>query len=236
MNVTDMLQAIESQDEPLSMGLTLEERVRVIVGAAPTVFSPSQIGGLIRRAKLRYPNADLRQVALIEERGLNRNTLTAIGGCTFIEQNQNMVFQAFRGPGKSLLGCALAKQACRDRIRTQYARMSDLEEQRLQAQDKPLGASKFQKKYRSFTLLVVDEWLRDPPSGDFLRMLLELMERCCGSTSTLFCAPYRHKARHRRLFSGVHFDAVMFPFIPNTIWIETGSYNMERRSRPFSHS
>ena len=118
MNATDMLQAIEAQDETLSMGLTFEERVRLIVDEAHSAFSTSQVGGLIRCAKLRYPNADLRQVELIEERGLNRNTLTGIGSCAFIEQNQNVVFQGFTGSKKSYLGCALTKQACRNRIRT----------------------------------------------------------------------------------------------------------------------
>lgn len=171
MNATDMPQAIETQDETLGMGLTFEARVRLIVDEAHSAFSTSQVGVLIRRAKLRYPNADLRQMDLIEERGQNRNTLTAIGSCDFIEQNQNVVFQGFTCSGKSHLGCALAKQACRNRSRTQYVRMPELEEEWVQAHDKPLGASKFLKEYGSFTLLVLDEWLLDRPSGDFLRML-----------------------------------------------------------------
>lgn len=150
MNATEMLQAIEAQDEAMNMALTFDERVRLIVDEAHSAFTTSQVGGLIRRAKLRYPNADLRQVDLIEERGLNRNTLTSVGSCGFIGQNQNVVFQGFTGSGKSYLGCALAKQACRNRIRTHYVRMPDLEEEWVQAQDKPLGASKFLKKYGSF--------------------------------------------------------------------------------------
>lgn len=229
MNATEILQAIEAQDETLSLELSFDERVRLIVDEAHSTFTTSKVGGLISRAKLRYPNADLRQVDLVEERGLNRNTLTAIGSCAFIAQNQNVVFQGFTGSGKSYLGCALAKQACRNRIRTHYVRMPDLEEEWVQAQDKPLGASKFLKKYGSFTLLVIDEWLLDRPSGDFLRMLLELMERRYGSASTVFCTHYQQKDWHQRLGSGVHADAIKDRIIHNTIWIETGSYNMREK-------
>lgn len=230
MNAIEMLQAFEAQDEILSMALSFDERVRLIVDEAHSTFTTSKVGGLISRARLRYPNADLRQVDLIEERGLNRNMLTALGSCAFIEQNQNVVFQGFTGSGKSYLGCALAKQACRNRIRTHYVRMPDLEEEWVQAQDKPLGAAKFLKKYGAFTLLVVDEWLLDRPSGDFLRMLLELMERRYGSTSTVFCTQYQQKDWHQRLGSGVHADAIMDRIIHNTIWVETGSYNMREKT------
>ncbi|MGO4384377.1 ATP-binding protein [Specibacter sp. RAF43] len=229
MNATEMLQSSEAQDETLSMALSFDERVRLIVDEANSTFTTSKVDGLISRAKLRYPNADLRQVDLVEERGLNLNTLTAIGSCGFIAQNQNVVFQGFTGSGKSYLGCALARQACRNRIRTHYVRMPDLEEEWVQAQDKPMGASKFLKKYGSFTLLVIDEWLLDRPSGDFLRMLLELMERRYGSASTVFCTQYQQKDWHQRLGSGVHADAIMDRIIHNTIWIETGSDNIREK-------
>jgi DNA replication protein DnaC len=157
MNATDMLQAFEAQDEAMSMALSFNERVRLVVDEAHSTFTTAKVGGLISRAKLRYPNADLRQVDLVEERGLNRNMLASIGSCAFIDQNQNVVFQGFTGSGKFYVGCALAKQACRNSIRTQYVRMPDLEEEWVQAQDKPLGAAKFLKKYGSFTMLVIDD-------------------------------------------------------------------------------
>jgi len=77
--------------------------------------------------------------------------------------SQNVVFQGFTGSGKSYLGCALAKQACTHRIRAHYIRMPDLAEAWALARDKPNGSSTFLKKYAAFTLLVLDEWLLDPP-------------------------------------------------------------------------
>ena len=84
---------------------------------------------------------------LLEERGLNRRTLTELSSCAFVEQFHNVVFQGFTGSGKSYLGCALAKQACLKLIRTHYVRMPDLEEEWRQAEDKPLGQNKFLKKW-----------------------------------------------------------------------------------------
>ena len=84
MGATDLLEAIESQDEFLSMALSFDERLRLIIDHAHGTFTDSKVMGLIRRAALRYPNADLRQVDFIEERGLTRNTLTTLANCSFV--------------------------------------------------------------------------------------------------------------------------------------------------------
>ncbi|MGP5733044.1 ATP-binding protein [Arthrobacter rhombi] len=234
MNAGDLLAALETQDESLSMGLAFEERVRLLVDDAYSAFTHSKITGLLRRAGLRYPNADLRRVDLIEERGLDRATLTQLGTCSFVDRRQNVVFQGFTGSGKSYLGCALAKEACQHRIRAHYIRMPDLAEAWAQAQDKPSGATKFLKKYASFTLLVIDEWLLDRPSEGMRSMLLELMERRYDATSTVFCTQYPQKDWHQRLASGVHADAIMDRIIHNTIWIETGTHNMREQTNAVS--
>ncbi len=230
MNAGDLLTAIETQDEALSMGLAFEERIQLAVDEAYSAFTHAKITGLLRRAGLRYPNADLRRVDLVEERGLQRATLTQLGTCSFVERQQNVVFQGFTGSGKSYLGCALAKQACQHRIRAHYIRMPDLEEAWTLAQDKPSGATKFLNKYASFTLLVIDEWLLDRPSEAMRSMLLELMERRYDATSTVLCTQYQQKDWHQRLGSGVHADAIMDRIIHNTIWIETGTYNMREHT------
>lgn len=230
MNAGDLLTAIEGQDETLSIGLAFEERLRLVVDEAYSSFTHSKVTGLIRRAGLRYPNADLRQVDLIEERGLDRSVLTQLATCSFVDRQQNVVFQGCTGSGKSYLGCALAKQACQHRIRAHYIRMPDLEEAWTLAQDKPSGATKFLKKYAAFTVLVIDEWLLDTPSEGIRSMLLELMERRYDHASTVFCTQYPQKDWHQRLGSGVHADAIMDRIIHNTIWIKTGTYNMREHT------
>ncbi|MDR6413293.1 ATP-binding protein [Pseudarthrobacter sulfonivorans] len=128
--------------------------------------------------------------------------IAQLGTCSFIERQQNVVFQGFTGSGKSYLGCALAKQACQHRIRAHYVRMPDLEEAWALAKDKPQGQTKFLNKYAAFTLLVIDEWLLDHPDEGMRSMLLELLERRYATASTVFCTQYAKKDWHQRLGSG----------------------------------
>ncbi|MGP5265317.1 IS21-like element ISAar33 family helper ATPase IstB, partial [Glutamicibacter arilaitensis] len=126
------------------------------VDQAHGLFLNTKSHGLIRRAKLRYPQADLRKVDRVEERGLNQPLLAQLATCHFIELNRNLVFQGFTGSGKSYLACAVAKQACVHSYRTGYVRMPDLEEEWQQAAKKPLGVQKLLRRYANYSALVLD--------------------------------------------------------------------------------
>ena len=226
MGVSSLLDAFEGQDDTLTTAMAFEERVQLAVDDAHASFTNAKVEGLIRRAGLRYPNADLRRIDHAEQRGLDRGVLAQLGTCTFVQRRQNVVFQGFTGSGKSYLGSALAKSACQHRYRAHYIRMPDLEESWAAAQDKPGGREKWLRKYSTFTVLVIDEWLLDEPSAEIRSMLLELLERRYDTVSTVFCTQYAKKDWQQRLGSGVHADAIMDRIVHNTIWITTGEMNM----------
>lgn len=62
MGVPALVDAFDLQDDALTMGLVLEERIKLAVDDAHAAFPHSKVEGLVRRAGLRYPNADLRRV------------------------------------------------------------------------------------------------------------------------------------------------------------------------------
>ena len=65
MGVTSLVDALEVQDDTLTLGMVFEERVKLVVDDALATFTHSKVEGLIRRAGLRYPNADLRRLDMI---------------------------------------------------------------------------------------------------------------------------------------------------------------------------
>lgn len=85
MGVTPLLDAFEAQDDVLALGLAFQERVKLAVDDAHGVFTQSKVDGLIRRAPLRYPNADLRLIDMIDQRGLDRAVIAGLGACSFID-------------------------------------------------------------------------------------------------------------------------------------------------------
>lgn len=59
MNATELLAAVEGQDQLATAGLPFAERLQLVVDEAYSAFTHTKVTGLIRRAGLRYPNADL---------------------------------------------------------------------------------------------------------------------------------------------------------------------------------
>ena len=104
MGVASLVDALDVQDDTLALGMVFEERVKLAVDDAHATFTHAKVEGLIRRAGLRYPNADLRRLDLVEQRGLDRGVIAQLGTCAFITRQQNVVFQGFTGSGKSYLG------------------------------------------------------------------------------------------------------------------------------------
>lgn len=230
MGAGDLVSALEGQDDQLAATLPFGERIRLAVDDAYTGFTDSKVTGLLKRAGLRYPGADLRSLDLVEQRGLDRSILAEVSTCSFVTSHRNIVLQGFTGSGKTYLASAIAKTACTHRYRAHVIRMPDLAEAWRQAGDRPQGISKFIKKYAAFTVLVLDEWLLDRPDEALRTMLLELMERRYDTGSTVFATQYAKKDWHARLGGGVHADAIMDRIVHNAWWINTGDINMREHS------
>ena len=128
--------------------------------------------------------------------------------------------------GKTYLACALAKEACASRMRTNYIRCPDLEEAWKDAQERPGGVAKAVRKYGAFQVLVLDEWLLSRPDDGFRRFLPEVSGLCCDERSTIFCTQYRQKDWHARLGADVTAEAIMDRIVHKTAWVDMGEMNM----------
>ncbi|OZG63264.1 IstB-like ATP-binding protein [Bifidobacterium eulemuris] len=157
MSAQDLLDAFERLDERTIVPLSHAETVRLAVDNAHSVHVDAKIQRLVKRAGLRYPQADLRSIDLVEKRGLDRSVLAGLDTGNHLEQRLNTVFQGATGSGKSHLLCALAKSACRARYRAIYIRLPDLAEQVTVAAGKPGGVPKLVRKYATYNLLAIDE-------------------------------------------------------------------------------
>lgn len=228
-NASDLLDALERLDEQTCAPLSHAEVVGLAVDNAHSGHMDAKIQRLVKRAGLRYPQADLRTIDLVEERRPDRSVIAGLDAGNYLEQRLNVVFQGATGSGKSHLLCALAKSARRARYRAVYVRMPNLAEQVTVASNKPGGVPKLVREYATYNLLTIDEWLDDKPDEPFKRFLLELMELRCDTVSTAFTTQLATKEWHRQLGGDTIADAILDRIVHNAIWINTGEYNMRQR-------
>jgi DNA replication protein DnaC len=120
----------------------------------------------------------------------------------------------------------IAKEACKQTIRSRYIRVPDLMAEWEDAFGKSQGVKKLLRKYSNYKCLVLDEWLLETPDERQCHFLLELIERRYNESPTVFCTQFHRKDWHGRLGGGVAAEAVMDRIVHNCIWLETGKFNV----------
>jgi DNA replication protein DnaC len=226
LNLSEMIDAIDTQSQDVGYStLSFEDRMKLAVDYVYQKKYNTKVQRLIKMAKFRITNAAFNDIYYID-RGLDRQKLMVLSNCQFIDTSTSVIFHGFSGSGKSYLACALGRQACLQGIRTRYIRTPDLFMQRDEAALTQQGISKLLKKFSSYKLLILDEWLLDDLSDEEQHFLLELIERRHDCSSTIFCTQYKREDWHTRLGGGVHADAMMDRIVHNAVWAYAGNINM----------
>lgn len=226
MNMAELISGLElQQTEPATVSLTFDERMQRVIDYVYQSKYNSKIQRLIKSARLRFPQADIHSL-YYDGRALDRNLLTELFTCQYLDAHQSIILQGPTGSGKTFLSCVLGKQACLRQIKTRYVRFPDLlmeygDASLVQGQQK-----KIISKYAKIPLLIIDEWLVSDISDGELYFLFELMERRSDSTSTIFCTQYRKDDWIKRMGEGIQAEAIVDRYAYSAFWIETGSMNM----------
>lgn len=226
LNLNEMIEALDAQSQDSGYALmSFEDRMKLAVDYVYQKKYNNKVQRLIKGSKFRITNATITDISYVD-RGLDRQVILELSTCRYIDNNTNIVFHGFTGSGKSYLACAMGKQACLQGIRTRYIRIPDLLMLREEATLAARGIPKLLKKFSSYKLLVLDEWLLDDLTSDEQHFLFELIERRHDASSTIFCTQYKKEDWHSRLGGGVHADAIMDRIVHNAIWIYSGNLNM----------
>ena len=127
MNIGEFIDAIEEQQQdPQTIALPFEERFQQLTDSVYQQKYNDKVHRLIKAAKLRLPKADIHDILYTDNRPLNRGTMAELSSCRFVDDCRSIVLQGYTSSGKTFLGCALAKEACRQLHKVRYIRLPDL--------------------------------------------------------------------------------------------------------------
>lgn len=227
LNIGELIEEMDLQNQdPQTLALDFDERFQMLIDNLYQRKYNDKVRRLIKNARLRFPKADVHDIFYHPDRLINRNLINELSTCRYVDNNQSVILQGYTSSGKTYIGCALAKEACRCLHRTKYVRVPDLLMEYSENALLPGGAEKTIKKYAAFKVLVLDEWLINDLTTDEIRFLFELSERRYDSTSTIFCTLYKSEEWIRRLGGGTYAESITERYNHNVIRIETGDMNM----------
>ena len=229
MNIGEFIEAIETQShDQQTLSLPFDERFQRITDVVYQEKYNDKVHRLIKNAKLRLPKADIHDILYTDNRPISRGVMDEIASCKFVEDCRSIVFQGYTSSGKTFLGCAVGKEACRQQYRVRYIRLPELLSEYA---DKALltgGKTRVLNKYAAFKVLIIDEWLIQDLSKEDIEFIFELSERRFDTSSTIFCTLYRQEDWVNRLGGGAYAESIVERFAYNITWVETGDANMRQ--------
>lgn len=127
MNIGEFIEVSEEQERDIqALALSFDERFQMMVDSVYQQKYNEKVKGLIKRSHLRLPKADMHDIFYHEQRPINRGIMDELASGRYIDECQSIILQGYTSSGKTFLGCALAKEACRQLHRTRYIRVPDL--------------------------------------------------------------------------------------------------------------
>lgn len=231
LNIPGILDVLEMMDNDSSYAsLSFDDRVKIIADYSYQEMTNAKVASLLKAAKLRLPQADISNIDY-EGRPLDRNLINELGTAQFVSNSTDIILRGFTGTGKSHLACAIAKQACKNRLKTFYTRMPDLLSYRTEKISAGWPERKVLNKFAGYKVLVLDEYLIDKLNTDQMHFMLELTERRYDNSSTIYCTQYSTEEWHKRMGGGAHAESIMDRIVHNAINIWMGDVNMRERMR-----
>lgn len=227
LKIEELIEILDDQEQrpDIYSPMPFDDRLSMAIDELYQRKNNNRAKKLISAAKLRYPAADINTL-ILEPRKLNKNRMLSLASDTYVKEARNIIINGYTGAGKTHLACAIGKEACRRLHKTRYIRMPLLLEEFNLATQTGAGISKLVKRYGTYHLLIIDEWLVEVPSEIEVKYLLEIFEIRYDLYPTIFCTQYKQAEWHPRLGGGVMADAIMDRIVHNSDTVDLGKVNM----------
>ena len=158
LKLAGMATAVEEQlSSTASTALSFEERLALMVDREVHQRADKRHAALLKRARLKYPQACIEDVDGRAGRGFERAALMSLALSRWVEDGTAILVTGPTGSGKSWLACALAQYACRRGHSALYLRVPRLAEE-LRILHGNGGFTRWLAAVARTDVLVLDDW------------------------------------------------------------------------------
>ena len=162
---------------------------------------------VIQTLRIAKDNACIEDIEYHSDRNLNKNMITKLSTCNYIQEHHNVILLGATGSGKTYLACAFGMNAVRNFLSVKYIRLPEL----LTELSIARGSGTIRKvmaQYKKYSLLIIDEWLLYALNETEARDVLEIIESRYKNASTIFCSQFDVPGWRDKLNDPILADAI----------------------------
>ena len=210
-----------SEANPSYLELSFEERLGLMVEKEWMAKKNSKIKRLLRNATLGI-SACIEDIEYSSNRNINKQTVSELASCDFIDKSLNIIATGKTGSGKTYLICAFGSNACRKGYTVKYYRIPEL---LLEIQDAKCHNqySRFMKGLQNTRLLLLDDIGLKSYTLEESRDILEIVESRYNRGSTILAGQISHSQWYELFPDPTIADAIMDRIIHNSYILELDS-------------
>lgn len=185
LKLAGMAAAVEEQlTHSTAAGLAFEERLALLVDREVHHRGDKRRAALLKRARLKYPQACIEDIDARAGRGIERAAIMSLALSSWVEQGTAVLIGGPTGSGKSWLACALAQHACRRGQSALYLRVPRLAEE-LRMLHGNGGFASWLSAVARTDVLVLDDWALAALEPAVRADLLEILDDRAGVRATI---------------------------------------------------
>ncbi len=209
LKLVGMATAVEEQlSSTASTTLSFEERLALMVDREVHQRADKRHAALLKRARLKYPQACIEDVDGRTGRGFERSALMSLALSRWIEDGTAILITGPTGSGKSWLACALAQYACRRGQSALYLRVPRLAEE-LRILHGNGGFTRWLAAVARTDVLLLDDWALAAMDGPTRADLMEVIDDRAGTRATIITSQLPVEHWHAWIGDATIADAIL---------------------------
>ena len=175
--------------DPNAELLSFQERFTRIVNAEWLKRYNKKFNDKLKKAKLRFKDADLGESIYDPARKLDTQSIELLSKCEWVEEGKNLLITGMSSSGKTYLSNALCIAALRQLKDVQYIKASVMMRELERARKKDTYTEYLEEKL-AFDLLVIDDFGLMELDLDKCRDLFEVIDGRDGRRSTIIVSQF----------------------------------------------
>lgn len=230
MRLNGMKRAYESSFETRNHdSFTNDEFIAWLIESEDNQRNNSRTERLLKNARFHY-QASIEEINYAPDRELDRNVLTRLSDCSFMDRHENIIITGCTGTGKSFLATALGYQCCIKGYKVVYYNLGKLFNKLMMA--KADGSyMKELSKIENQDLLIIDDFGLQAINNEKQLILMDLIEDRHHKKSTIFCSQLPVKNWYDLIEEKTIADAILDRIIHSAIRFELKGESMRKKMK-----